>query len=202
MRRLCCNSFTTFTDFPMRTPIRLAAAGMLLPAMLSAQEHVHTPGMVHDSTAPATIASPGQDAFGAIAEVVAVLEADPATDWSKVNLEALRQHLIDMHEVTLQSVVRQDTVAGGARFAVEGTGRTREAIRRMTRAHARMMTGPGDPRVTVEETPAGVRLTVLASESSDAKAVAKIRGLGFIGLMTLGGHHGPHHLAMARGEGH
>jgi hypothetical protein len=30
--------------------------------------------------------------------------------------------------------------------------------------------------------------------------VARIRGLGFIGLLVQGGHHGPHHLAMARGE--
>ena len=175
---------------------------MLLPALLSAQEHTHTPGMVHGSTSSSPIASPGQDAFGAIAEIVAVLEADSATDWSRVDLEALRQHLIDMHELTLNSVVRQETVAGGARFAVAGTGRTREAIRRMTRAHATMMTGPGDPRVSVEETPGGVRMTVRAADPTDAQAVAKIRGLGFIGLMTQGGHHGAHHLAMARGEGH
>jgi hypothetical protein len=29
---------------------------------------------------------PGQDAFGAIQEIVRILEADPKTDWSKVNL--------------------------------------------------------------------------------------------------------------------
>ncbi len=38
---------------------------------------------------------PGQDAFGAIQEIVRVLESDPKTDWSKVDLEALRQHLGD-----------------------------------------------------------------------------------------------------------
>ena len=51
-------------------------------------------------TAPAM---PGQDAFGAIAEVVRLLDADPETDWSKVDLERLRQHLIDMNEVVLRS---------------------------------------------------------------------------------------------------
>jgi hypothetical protein len=40
---------------------------------------------------------PGQDAFGAIAEVVQLLDADPQTDWSRVDLERLRQHLIDMN---------------------------------------------------------------------------------------------------------
>jgi hypothetical protein len=45
---------------------------------------------------------PGQDAFGAMAEVVRILEADAATDWSKVDMERLRQHLIDMNEVVLR----------------------------------------------------------------------------------------------------
>jgi hypothetical protein len=30
--------------------------------------------------------------------------------------------------------------------------------------------------------------------------VARIRGLGFIGLLVQGAHHQPHHLAMAKGE--
>ena len=55
-----------------------------------------------------------------------ILEADPTTDWSWINLATLLEHLIDMHEVTLNAVVRQEPVPGGARFAVEGTGRTRE----------------------------------------------------------------------------
>jgi hypothetical protein len=51
-----------------------------------------------------------------------------------------------------------------------------------------------------ESIPSGVRLTVTAKAPDDAKAVARLRGLGFIGLLTAGAHHGPHHLAMARGE--
>ena len=50
------------------------------------------PGMHTASTTPTM---PGQDAFGAIQEIVQILEADPKTDWSKVELEGLRQHLID-----------------------------------------------------------------------------------------------------------
>ncbi len=48
--------------------------------------------------------------------------------------------------------------------------------------------------------PGGVRLTVMARDPGDAKTIARVRGLGFIGLLTLGAHHQPHHLAMARGE--
>ena len=46
---------------------------------------------------------PGQEAFGTIQEIVRMLEADPATDWSKVNIGALREHLIDMDEVTMRA---------------------------------------------------------------------------------------------------
>ena len=44
----------------------------------------------------------------------------------------------------------------------------------------------------------GVRLTVIAKKPDDAKLVARIRGLGFAGLITEGAHHQPHYLAMAR----
>ena len=52
-------------------------------------------------------AMPGQDVFGAIQEVVRILEADPATEWSKVNISALRQHLIDMNEVTVHAAAKE-----------------------------------------------------------------------------------------------
>ena len=90
---------------------------------LDAQDHQHTPGMQH----PASGAQPtegGQAAFAAIAEIVRLLDADPRTDWSKVNVEALRQHLIDMDEVTMRASVRTEPVEGGAAFIVTGSGRT------------------------------------------------------------------------------
>ena len=67
---------------------------------------------------------PGQDAFGAIQEIVRILAADPTTDWSKVNLEALRQHLIDMNDVTLKADASAKPIKGGLEIAVTGTGRT------------------------------------------------------------------------------
>lgn len=51
-----------------------------------------------------------------------------------------------------------------------------------------------------ETIPGGIRLTVAAKNPADAKTVARIRGLGFIGLLVQGDHHQPHHLAMAKGE--
>ena len=57
-------------------------------------------------------------AFAAIQEIVRSLEADPKTDWSKVNIEGLRQHLIDMDNVTLRSSVASAPVESGVRFTV------------------------------------------------------------------------------------
>lgn len=143
---------------------------------------------------------PGQDAFGAIAEVVALLDADPATDWRRVDLERLRQHLVDMHEVVLRADVRATPVEGGLVMEVTGAGRVEQAIRAMVVPHARELDAMPDLAATAEARPGGVRLTVRAADPGDARAVARIRGLGFAGLLTLGAHHQVHHLAIARGE--
>ena len=52
----------------------------------------------------------------------------------------------------------------------------------------------------IDDIPGGVKWTVTAANPGDARTVAKIRGLGFAGLLTLGDHHTPHHIALARGE--
>jgi hypothetical protein len=46
----------------------------------------------------------------------------------------------------------------------------------------------------------GVRFVALAGNPADARAVARIRGLGFIGVVSLGDHHAPHHLGIANGS--
>lgn len=79
---------------------------------------------------------------------------------------------------------------------MSGTGRTRDAIRRMAREHGHMVTGV---TWTTAETPDGVRVTVRAADVADSTAVARIRGLGFAGLLTVGEHHTRHHLMVARG---
>jgi hypothetical protein len=143
---------------------------------------------------------PGQGAFGAIAEIVRILEADPATDWSKVDIERLRQHLIDMNEVVLHSVVRQTPVAGGLAMEISGSGRTEQAIRAMVVPHAAELDRMPEWSAATAIIPGGVRLTVVAKRPDDTKLLARIRALGCAGLMTQGAHHQPHHLAMARGE--
>jgi hypothetical protein len=178
-----------------------------MPLFLCAQTppvHQHVPGMVHtpDMQHEAPKATePGQAAFAAISEIVRILEADPATDWSTVDLEALRQHLIDMDDLTLRAVVRANAIAGGLEMTVTGTGRVAEAIQRMVPAHAPMMERAGPWRAVVTPVDGGVRWSVTAREPTDLATQARIRGLGFIGLMVQGAHHTEHHLMIAKGAG-
>jgi hypothetical protein len=156
---------------------------------------MHGPGPGQTATTSPTM--PGQDAFGAVQEIVRILEADPKTDWSKVNLEALRQHLIDMNEVTLKADAAAKSIDGGVEIAVTGSGRTLAAIQRMVPAHAHELDMIKGWSAKTASLPDGVLLTVTSGDPSE---VQHIRGLGFIGLLVSGGHHQPHHLAMARGE--
>jgi len=200
---------------------RLLAIALLLtlPAVASAQQsiHQHQSGgrpmdampmdhmqMMHGGNmSPAgqqkldgKATEPGQAAFAAIQEIVQILEADPKTDWSKVDVEALRQHLIDMNNVTMVAQVESETINGGMRFIVTGEGAVRESIRRMTSAHAATMDGVGGWHFTAKETGGGSIFEVRVP-AADA---AKLKGLGFIGVMTRGMHHQDHHLMIARGE--
>jgi hypothetical protein len=166
--------------------------------------HGHMHGHMHGDHPGASAgggpALPGQDAFGAIAEVVRLLEADPDTDWSRVDLERLRQHLIDMSEVVLRASVKARPVAGGLVMDVTGAPRTERAIRAMVAPHAVELDRMPEWTARTERIAGGLRLTVTARAAEDARTIARIRGLGFVGLLVQGGHHGPHHLAMARGE--
>ena len=138
----------------------------------------------------------GQAAFAAIQEIVQILEADPRTDWSKVDVEALRQHLIDMNNVTLAAQVRIEPIEGGLRFVVTGDGAVRDSIRRMTSAHAGTMDGAGGWHFLAQDTDGGATFEVRVPPQD----TNKLKGLGFIGVMTRGMHHQEHHLMIARGE--
>ena len=186
----------------MRTMIVAGASLALTTAIRLPAQAQNTGGMDHSSHmgAAANVAPAGQDAYAALAAVVAMLEADSTTDWSKVNIEALRQHLVAMNDVTLGARSRQTDVPGGARMDVTGDGRVAESIRAMLHPHAKMLNALGPYNASVDDIPGGVRFTVTASDPRDQRTVAKIRGLGFSGLLTLGAHHAQHHVALARGQ--
>jgi hypothetical protein len=175
-----------------------AGAAIASSVLVVAQQGHHADHAQHAGSAAQPVPTmPGQDAFGAIQEIVRILEADPNTDWDKINLATLREHIVDMNEVTLKAVAVERRVDNGLQVDVTGTGRTLEAIKRMIPAHGQELNQLHNWRAATEALPNGVRLTVTSSERAE---VAHIRGLGFIGLMVSGSHHQPHHLMMAKGE--
>jgi hypothetical protein len=159
----------------------------------------HQEMMSHHEPMPQTLgrvpAETGQSAFAAIQEIIQILEADPQVDWSRVDIEALRQHLIDMNNVTLNAAVKATPVDSGIRFTVTGSGPVQDSIRRMVTAHAATMNGANGWTLSAAEIDGGATLTLIVP----AADLAKVRALGFIGVMTHGMHHQEHHLMLAKG---
>lgn len=175
--------------FVMKKQLPMFPAILVLTLLVSGQAHAQTQQMPSQS---------GQSAFAAIQEIVGILEADPATDWAKVNIEGLRQHLIDMDNVTLRAQVKSEPTPDGMKFTVSGEGPVKESVQRMIMAHAATMNGVGVWAFTGTKTNSGAILTV-AAPAADAERLA---GLGFIGVLTEGMHHQAHHLMIARGDAH
>jgi hypothetical protein len=175
---------------------QMMQGGMMPGGMHGGMDHHGMMGMQGGFNGQPTM--PGQDAFGAIQEVVQILDSDPTTDWSKVNIAALREHLIDMNEVTLHAAATEQPLANGIEIAVTGEGRTLLALKRMVPAHVGELVRIGWNAKT-EDLPNGVKLTVT---SDDPKLMTKLKALGFMGIMVQGGHHQPHHLMIAKGEFH
>lgn len=170
----------------------LVTVGAVAAAPMNHDQHMMSPP---SAVGQATL--PGQDAFGAIQEIIAILDADPKTDWSRVNITALRDHLVDMNRLVMDTTVRETATDGGLEMDITGDGGALRAIKTMVTAHAPMIDGTNGWNVRAEATAKGAVLTVTAQ---DAKEVAHIRGLGFYGLMASGAHHQMHHLGLARGE--
>lgn len=138
----------------------------------------------------------GQSAFSAIAEIVALLNNDPSTNWSEVNIPALRDHLVDMEFLTTQTVSDMSRSANTVTFRVSGPPKTTGSIQRMTRAHAPMLANATGWAVTSEAVSDGAELHIRSENQTE---LAKIQALGFHGVMTVGAHHQQHHLLIASG---
>ncbi|PUB12363.1 hypothetical protein [Yoonia sediminilitoris] len=149
------------------------------------------------ATDASVLREPGQGAFAALSEVVRVLEADPETDWSRVDLAGLRLHLVDMDRLDTHAVVSDEELPNGIVATATGDAETVATLRRMVPAHAAHLARDDRWAVTASETAESV---VLQVTSEDPAVVARIHGLGFFGLMASQDHHRAHHLMMARGE--
>lgn len=182
-----------------RTP-HVIAACLIAFASLAKAQATHEGHGAHAQIAPAAedeLTEPGQGAFAALSEVVRLLEADPDTDWTRVDIAGLRMHLVDMDRLVTDAVVTETRVQGGLVAEATGDAHAVAALRRMVPAHAAQLARDDRWTVAAHETATGVALRVT---SDDPAVAARIRGLGFFGLMASQDHHRAHHLAMARGQ--
>ena len=142
----------------------------------------------------------GQSAFAAIAEIVTILDNDPETDWASVNIDALRSHLVDMDNITLNAKARTLQIdEQRIQYVITGTGDTLTAIHNMVPAHAKAVQSMTDWQITTKQHTDGATVTI---QTSDKAAITRLKALGFHGFLTVGAHHQAHHLQMARGLGH
>lgn len=184
---------------------RIPLAGIAALAILFGSFQIslaqHTPDMHAAHSAEAGDAmlptEGGQSAFAAMAEIVAMLMDDPDTDWSKVNISALREHLVDMNELTINAIAKQSREGDAMVFTITGEGKTLRAIQSMVPAHSEELDKIEGWTVSAKTTPTGAVMTVASKSDTE---FAKISALGFFGMMSIGAHHQPHHLAMATGN--
>ena len=190
----------------MKLNVILAATAIFGGAAIALAQTMHTDhdaGMDHAAHGPADTADrgvltePGQGAFAALSEVVRVLEADADTDWSRVDLAGLRAHLVDMDRLVSDAVVTETDLLDGLLMMATGDLETIATLRRMVPAHAAQLARDDRWTVDAAEVETGVELRVT---SDDPAVVARIRGLGFFGLMVSQDHHREHHLMMAVGD--
>jgi len=166
-----------------------------LPASLMAQDHGQHQHHGNDATWLPT--EGGQSAFAALQEIVARLEADPHTDWSTVDVGALRAHLVDMNELVLHAEAVETPLPGGLEIRVSGPPRTLAAIQRMVPAHASFLDARAGWQASARSADDHVLLTVVVDDPAGEQ---KIRALGFFGLMATEDHHAVHHWALVRGQ--
>lgn len=166
----------------------LLSAAMMFVASNAMAQHAHTSGSPSET---------GQSQFAAIAEIVTLLRDDPNTDWEQVDIKALRDHLVDMDNVTTRASVERAVDGTGVTFIVTGDDVVVASIRRMVLAHSTTLQGISDWTVTAGEMEGGASMLVLVGSDKDLN---QILGLGFFGLMTIGAHHQRHHLLIAKGN--
>jgi hypothetical protein len=183
------------------TPLLLfgSASGADVHHGSAAGQHSDHTSTHHAMSAPSPLTAAGNDAFWAIQEAIQKLDADPHTDWSQVNLEALRQHLVDMQNFTLHvEVLSQTPVAQGMKAEVRPTTTRSEAsLERVFAAHPAQLKRETGWEMHVAKQGDVFVLTVTTPQPAE---VDRLRGLGYIGVMALGAHHQVHHWGMVRGE--
>jgi len=146
---------------------------------------------------PQPLSETGQATFAALEEAVIALQADPNTDWDRVDVDGLREHLLDMDRVTMMTSVESVDLSDGVRHRVTAEGDALGSLHRMSEAHADFMARELDWDMAITLLDSGISLDIRPASEAD---IARVRALGFYGWIALGGHHQVHHWAMVSGR--
>lgn len=166
----------------------LLTAAMLVLATSAMSQHAHQSTPVTET---------GQAQFAAIAQIVTLLRNTPETDWTKVDIDGLRNHLVDMDNVTTKAVVERSVNGLVVTFGVTGEASISPSIQSMVMAHGPMLQQATGWSVRVARRDDGA---MMAIQVTSKEQITQVMGLGFFGLMTLGAHHQQHHLMIAMGQ--
>lgn len=178
----------------------LSSVGYLALAGSDQMDHATHGG--HETPSKSAVVLPtevGQSAFAAIAEIVEILGSNPETDWSKVNISRLREHLVDMKLLTTEAIATQIIEDDTITFVVQAAGRALSAVQMMVPAHAEELNKSTPWEVVSQPIEGGIRMKMRTQSKVEQ---LKLASLGFFGVMATGSHHQKHHLAMAKGESH
>jgi hypothetical protein len=169
-------------------------ATILLPFSAVAQSSHNHSNHGQENTS-SILTEPGQGGFAALTEVVSILNADPNTDWQTVNIQALRDHLVDMNDLILRTEVEILHINDGLRFEFDKSLVANEAAMRMVPAHSTVLENETGWVTSVQSND-----EILIWEVTSTASELNIQKLGFFGLMATGDHHREHHLAIATGK--
>lgn len=156
----------------------------------------HTEGM-HEAGA-GTLTEAGTDVFATLQEAIVQLEANPDTDWEKVNVEALRSHLLEMVDMSVNVAVVETPLANGFQARVKPiTERAEDSLRKVLSAHPQQLEAETGWDMQVSDADGEFTITVTTANDQE---IARIKALGYIGVMARGDHHKPHHWAILSGN--
>lgn len=140
----------------------------------------------------------GPPALAVLAEILARLEADPATDWRRVDLEAVRAHLRDLDRVILAAEAEPRELVGGVELRVSGSDAASEAaIQRLLPAAAERLAAARRWRLATRPIEGGLLVEI---RSRDPRETERIRASGLVALLVAAASDEAYLLDLARGE--
>ena len=150
-------------------------------------------------TTDSALKEAGNDIFSTIQEVIDKLNNDPDTDWGKVDIEALRQHLLDMNDMaTNVEIINQKPLNNGLEVVVQAlTARAETTLAKVFNVHpVYLKRETGWNMLVVRNN----KQFIVSTTTQDPKQVKKIIALSYIGLMAYGNHHQPHHWGISTSQ--